>query len=256
MKKREKVQYALAALLALAGIVFITVRFWGMRFSGFLLLGAAAVLVIDVLLTQKARDGKKSWRRLKGLFTFGMTLLVVNLISIEMFVIDNGNDPYKAFPAKAVVVLGAGVNGTEPSLSLRTRLDATLAYLEDHPDIPVVVSGGQGYGEEITEARCMADYLTAHGVEEGRLILEEQASNTAENLAFSRELLLEAGVDPAEDIVAVVTNDFHIARTKLIGERQDYDLMIGVPAKLPWKHLEINYYLREAFAVVKTVLFD
>ena len=72
-------------------------------------------------------------------------------------------------PADAVIVLGAGVNGTEPSLSLRTRLDAPLDYLEAHPDIPVVLTGGTGYGEEeISEAACMYDYLTAHGVGAGR----------------------------------------------------------------------------------------
>ena len=48
-------------------------------------------------------------------------------------------------------MLGAGVNWHEPSLSLKTRLEAALDYLEDHgPDVPVVLTGGQGYGEEIT----------------------------------------------------------------------------------------------------------
>ena len=100
-------------------------------------------------------------------------------------------------PADAVIVLGAGVNGTEPSLSLRTRLDTALDYLEAHPDIPAVLTGGTGYGEEISEAQCMYDYLTERGVEPDRLILEDQAANTAENFALSKPLLYEAGVDVA-----------------------------------------------------------
>ena len=119
-----------------------------------------------------------------------------------------------------------------------------------------MLTGGQGYGEEITEAQCMYNYLTERGVDADQLILEESASNTAENFAFSRELLKEAGVDPSADTVAVVTNDFHIARAKLLAARNGYGYAVGVPAELPWIHLEINYYLREAFAMVKSFLFD
>ena len=156
----------------------------------------------------------------------------------------------------AVIVLGAGVNGTSPSLSLKTRLDAALSYLEAYPDIPVVLTGGQGYGEDITEAACMYDYLTARGVEPERLILEEDASNTAENFEFSAPLLEAAGVEIGTDTVAVVTNDFHIARSRLIAAKKGYGVTYGVGAPIPWPHLEVNYYLREAFAVVKSVLFD
>lgn len=153
-------------------------------------------------------------------------------------------------------MLGAGVNGTTPSLSLATRLDAALSYLEAHPDIPVVLTGGQGYGEDITEAACMYDYLTERGVEPERLILEESASNTSENFAFSAPLLEAAGVDIATDTVAVVTNDFHVARSRLIARKKGYGVTIGVGAPIPWAHLEVNYSLREAFAVVKSVLLD
>ena len=201
-----------------------------------------------------------------GCAVFGLLLVLIRslgirfsgflLLGLEVFIINRGRSDMTPLPADAVIVLGAGVNGTEPSLSLRTRLDKAVDYLERWPDIPAVLTGGTGYGEEISEAACMYDYLTAHGVEPGRLILEDQASNTAENFAFSWELLTEAGVDPAEGRVAVVTNDFHIARSELIAAREGYGDVAGIPAPLPWVHLEINYTLREAFAMVKTFLFD
>ena len=56
--------------------------------------------------------------------------------------------------------------------------------------------------------------------------------------------------------MAVVTNDFHIARSRLIAAKKGYGVTYGVGAPIPWPHLEVNYYLREAFAVVKSVLFD
>ena len=255
MTKREKVQCILAALLSLAGVVLMTVRPWGMRFSGFLLAGLAAVLIVALLLDRWAA-ASKTGRLCRRIFQTALTLVLVPLICIEIYVINIGRSDLSALPADAVVVLGAGVNGTQPSLSLYTRLTAALDYLEENPGIPVVLTGGLGYGEEITEARCMYDWLTAHGVDGRRLILEEQAGNTAENFAFSRELLEKQGIDPAEDQVAVVTNDFHIARSRLIAARQGYGHAFGIPARLPWRHLEVNYYLREAFAMVKTWIFD
>lgn len=102
----------------------------------------------------------------------------------------------------------------------------------------------------------MYEYLTARGIDGERLLLEERASNTAENFTFSRHLLEEQGIHPATDTVAVVTNDFHVARARLIAQKKGYEATIGVGAPIPWLHLEVNYYLREAFAVVKSVLFD
>lgn len=53
-----------------------------------------------------------------------------------------------------------------------------------------------------------------------------------------------------------MTNDFHIARARLLAAKKGYGFTVGVPAELPWLHLEVNYYLREAFAMVKSALFD
>ena len=232
-RRRGQARLIGAAGCAVFGLLLVLIRSLGIRFSGFLLLGLAALQVVSWLLDRLAA-----------------------LLGLEVFIINRGRSDMTPLPADAVIVLGAGVNGTEPSLSLRTRLDKAVDYLERWPDIPAVLTGGTGYGEEISEAACMYDYLTAHGVEPGRLILEDQATNTAENFALSKPLLYEAGVDPAEGRVAVVTNDFHIARAELIAAREGYGDVAGIPAPLPWVHLEINYTLREAFAMVKTFLFD
>lgn len=245
----------IAAVLVLVGLVLILVRPLGMRFSGFLLLGLAALLVLEHLLNQWARRSRTGWRWHLA-FRAAVALVLIPLVLIEGVVISAGHrEPSGEIP-DAVIVLGAGVNGTQPSLSLQTRLDAALAYLEEYPEIPAVLTGGQGYGEEITEARCMYAYLTERGVDGERLILEEQASNTAENFGFSEELLRQAGIDPATDTVAVVTNDFHIARARLLAAKEGYGFTVGVPAQLPWLHLEVNYYLREAFAMVKSAVLD
>ena len=91
--------------------------------------------------------------------------------------------------------------------------------------------------------------------ENSRLLLEEKSANTAQNFRFSKALLEEYGLDTETAVIAVVTNDFHCFRAHMIARKQGLRT-IDVPAELPWWWLTANYYLREAFAVVKTALFD
>lgn len=255
LPRGQKRQCLLAVGLALIGVCLVCIRTLGLRFSGYLLLGAAALLAADVLLAQWAAASRRGrlWRRI---FRGGLAVVLVPLVGLECYVLNQSRPTMTALPADAMIVLGAGVNGTEPSLSLRTRLDAALDYLERWPDIPAVLTGGQGYGEEITEAACMYAYLTARGVDPQRLILEEHAENTSENFSLSREKLEQWGLDPAQATVAVVTNDFHLARARLIAQKEGYGATVGVPAPLPWFHLRVNYFLREPFAIVKSLLLD
>ena len=91
-----------------------------------------------------------------------------------------------------IIVLGAQVRGRKITDSLKRRLDSALAYLKEHPDVHVIVSGGQGKDEEVTEAYAMAQYLENAGIDRGRIIQEDASVNTLENLKFSRKLIEDA----------------------------------------------------------------
>lgn len=152
-----------------------------------------------------------------------------------------------------LVVLGAGVNGTVPSRSLRERLDAALNYLTEHPDAVAIVSGGQGPGEDITEAQCMYDYLTAHGIDPDRIWMEPQATNTLENLRFSLEIIKNYhGICPER--IAIVSSEYHLHRAKLFAGWLNLEPEL-VPARTEVFLLRWNYYLREVFAVWYYSLF-
>ena len=167
-----------------------------------------------------------------------------------------GEEDNSAGPVDAVIVLGAGVNGETPSAALWSRIAAAADYLEQHPDVPVVLSGGQGPGEYISEAEAMRRALWTNSESwNERYLLEDRSTSTAENFKYSKELLEEYGLDTDTAVIAVVTNDFHCFRTHLIAQRQGLHI-VDVPAELPWWWLTANYYVREAFAVVKTALFD
>jgi hypothetical protein len=91
----------------------------GMRFSGCLLLALAATLLAGMFLNWWARrSGTGQWCRLAFRTAVGLGLAILSVI--EVFVIHEGRKAIPEEGAAAVIVLGAGVNGTEPSLSLKT----------------------------------------------------------------------------------------------------------------------------------------
>lgn len=246
LTKRERLLFA-AALVFLALAVLL--RFVpGLRFSALLCLCATAVLFIFYLLEHFARRGHRAaaWCELAliAALLLGFSLFTV----LETMVVRGSFADESDAPVSAVIVLGAGVNGETPSLTLRTRIDAAAAYLEEHPDVPVVLSGGQGPGEAITEAECMRRALVRRGVDESRLYPEERSTSTQENLRYSRAILEELGVDPAQR-VAIVTSDFHLCRARLMWDGDTAAVPAHLPSALYFQCLTVNYFIREAFGL-------
>ncbi len=153
----------------------------------------------------------------------------------------------------AMVILGAQLRSDGPSLFLQRRLERALDYLAEHPDTLVVVSGGQGRTEPTTEAAGMEKFLRENGFS-GNILLEDQATDTGENLKFSKQVLADAGYDVADGVV-LVSNNFHLARCVLLGSRFGYNVstLSAVADHAPTR---VYNYLREPFALVKSFLFD
>ena len=242
-KRSERLTAALALAFCLLGLGLQ--RLPGVSFSGKLSWGLALVCLVLLGLSRLSRR-HRGWKILLRIAQIGLAALVLGLSAVEIWVIRAGHRDESAQPADAVIVLGAGVNGTTPSVALQTRIDAAERYLKAHPDIPAVLSGGQGPGEDISEARAMYNALTDRGIDPERLILEEQSANTRQNLQNSLALL----PDDYHKTVAIVTNDFHMGRVRLLLNAAGPGRVVQVPAKLPWWWLSANYYLRESFAVV------
>lgn len=242
------------AALACAGLTLALIPS-GIRFTGYFLLGCLLVWIAGLLICRWAKESRMG-KICKRVFFFGLALGTACLISIEILLLRCGEADNSALPVDAVIVLGAGVNGETPSAALRSRIQAADAYLEAHPEVPVVLSGGKGGGENISEAEAMRRALwRPDESENARFLLEDRSVNTAQNFRFSKALLEEHGVDTETAVIAVVTNDFHCFRSRMIAQRQGLRT-VDVPAELPWWWLTANYYLREAFAVVKTAIFD
>ena len=147
-----------------------------------------------------------------------------------------------------IIVLGAQVRGDRPSRALRMRIDTAADYLREHPSVQAVLSGGQGPGENMTEAECMRNALVEMGISEDRLILEDRSTSTWENLTFS------AGLVPLKKAgVGLVTQNFHVYRSVQLARRQHYERVSGIAA--PSEPVNFPHFMvREAFALVKEKL--
>lgn len=146
-----------------------------------------------------------------------------------------------------VIVLGCKVNGDRPSLSLLYRMEAALSYLEDNPDSLCIVTGKQGKDEVVTEASVMYRWFTEKGIAEEHLIAEDEASDTQENMAFSKRILDELG--ETEERVVIVTNDFHMYRALRYAEAEGLNAC-GLSAKTPW-WLYPTYVVREMYGILE-----
>jgi len=144
-----------------------------------------------------------------------------------------------------VIVLGARVRGETPSKSLYKRLQRAEKYLKENPSTIAVLSGGQGFGEDISEAEAMRRYLTAHGICKDRLRSEDQSTNTKENMKYSFAI-----IGDQDTRTGVITNNFHVYRSVAIGKKMGYKNLEGVAASSS-AILQVNYMVREFFAVIK-----
>ena len=239
---KRKLPLSWAAILALCVLGAGVLCFPGYRFSAGVIFGIALIVLFYQLLESWGRKHPKAARCLRR-WTTGILCAVLLAAAVTGVLIIHAGCGSADDDCDYLIVLGAGVNGTVPSLSLRERLDAAFTYLEGHPDTVAVLSGGQGSGEDITEAECMFRYLTAKGISPDRLIQENRATSTQENLAFSRKLI------PADaNRIGILSSEYHLLRARLMARDQGLEPVL-VSAKTTRLTLRINYYMREVAGV-------
>lgn len=244
-KALSGLKWLIPILLLLLGIFlygFVT----GHSFLGLILCGIAAVTVCYYVLSM---IGKRHPIAAKVLRTVLSSLLLLGILAagVTLALILQASQGQTDTQCEYIVVLGAKVNGTSPSLSLSERIGAARDYLAAHPNAIAVVSGGQGPDEGISEAQCMYNGLTAGGISPERIWMEDKATSTWENLNFSLDLIEEkTGVRP--DTVGLVSSEYHLFRASLFA-RDCGVTAVGIPAQTSWLTLRINYYLREVAGV-------
>lgn len=235
--KRIHPKWLLCALLALTG-AFLFLCLPGYKFAGLFLLVLGALIPTYHFLKDDF---------LRRVLTALLALCFV-VLSITGGVIARSAKGAENPEADYLIVLGCQVRGSVPSRMLRQRIDAAADYLNACPDSVAIVSGGMGPGEDITEAQCMADALTAAGIDPSRIILEDRATSTMENLRFSQALMAPGAT------VAIVSNEFHLYRAGQMAQMLGLQPKL-IPADTEYPILLASYTLREILAVWKFHLF-
>lgn len=177
------------------------------------------------------------------------TVLVIGLLVVgvtEAFIIEASfGDPREH--VDYVVVLGAKVRESGPSVSLWDRIYGARDYLLDHPDAIAIVSGGQGADEPMTEGQAMYDELVALGIDPNRVWIENKATSTWENLNFALDLIEgKTGLRPEK--LGVVSSEYHLFRASLFAKECGVDF-VGIPARTSRPGQLINHFMREVAGV-------
>lgn len=171
-------------------------------------------------------------------------ILMVCLIGFLAIYGQSDNVTYKE---DAVIVLGAGINGDVVTAPLAYRLEAAIRYFRKNPNVIIVVSGGQGFQEDIPESLAMKRYLINKGIPEVKIFRENKATSTFENFIYSKQILDNYFNKPYK--VVLITNNFHVYRATQISKIAGIN-STHYHADLDWYEGPIDYF-RESIAIIK-----
>ncbi len=227
--------YGIAVFLIRSGTMFYAV--WLAMGAGFLLLGFLSRIRFYDRLPKIART----------------LLLIAAALAILLFLICEGF-VLKGFGSRApagldyLIVLGAQVREDGPSAVLKYRLDAAANYLQENENTLCIVTGGKGEGEPSTEGDGMRKYLLQQGIAPERIIVEDRARNTVQNIQFSSQLMTSPDAP-----TALVTNNFHVTRAMALARKQGLTDIYAIAAPSDPLYLPNNMF-REFFGLTKDFL--
>lgn len=215
--------------------------------SNFNLGNILTLLLGIVLLSVGVFWEKMRTKAPKWLKTTFFTLLAVVLIFASSLYFYGKTDNV-TYDEDAIIVLGAGLRGSRPSSTLKGRLSAAYDYHKENPKALIVVSGGKGHDEDITEAEAMEKYLINLGVPKEKIVKEEKSTSTYENFVFSKEIL--DGLLGDNYKIAYISNDYHVFRAGKIARDSGFENTTHTHSDTIW-HSVLPGVLRECTGVAK-----
>ena len=150
---------------------------------------------------------------------------------------------------KTILVLGSRINqNKKPAKITQERLDAALLLAKNNPQAKIIVSGAKGADEPVSEAFSMKNYLITHHISADRIISEDKAGDTAENIAYSKKYF--------DGKTVIVTSDFHLYRALYLAKHEGVKVE-GFAAKTKANNLLYypNYYGHEILGLIYAFVF-
>ena len=245
MKQFHILPWCLIAVL-LAAAFALKFVFWGYSFSALVCCCLAGILAFYEITGMLLPTFPAVIPIVRRVFTVCLVIGIA-VVSITEGIIIKASFGNPEETVDYVVVLGAKTRVTGPSASLWDRIYAAYDYLEAHPDVTAVVSGGKGDDEPMAEALSMRDELVALGIDPERIGVEDQATSTWENLHFSLDLIEQrTGTRPTK--LGVLSSEYHLYRASLFAKACGVEF-VGIPARTSRVSQMINHFMREVAGV-------
>ncbi len=197
-------------------------------------------------------DKKKLWEKVpkvlryifRGMIAAGLAVFIIcqGCILSQFFSKGDAGADY-------IIVLGAQMKDWGPSVVYKHRLDAAVEYLNNNPDTMVVVTGGQGANESISEGEGGKAYLIEQGISEDRILVEKESVDTSQNIQYAIALI----DNPDDKQIGIVTNNFHVFRGTMLAKRYTNADISGIAAFTEYLYLP-NNMVRECFGILKDVM--
>ena len=255
MAKRKKSIYIFSEIIGILLILYylmLKMMFGFVAFSNIFCMLGIVLLIYGYVELKFNID---IWRHIPKVYRIIITTLfaigLVIFIGIESIIIYNGHHHDTEKP-DYLVVLGAGLRGRSISASLLYRLETALDFHDMYPDVKIVVSGGQGEGEDMTEALAMRNFLVDNGVDPSMIIMEDKSTNTYENFLYTKNVL-EEETGKEDFTITIISNNFHMYRAKFLAKEVGFNTY-GYPAP-SHKASALVFYVREFFGVIKAYIF-
>lgn len=189
---------------------------------------------------------KVIWKIVKFCVFIGLAICIIFAAIIGSF-------GFFAKPKKSdcIIVLGCQVKGTVPSPFLAARLDEGIRLFKEGYSNYIIVSGGKGTGEEISEAEAMKNYLVTKGIDKNKIIMEDKSLSTMENLGFSKALMDSKGFKNA----IIVSNKYHLKRASVMARKNGIvDASFSGVYVSKYPSFEITGFIREIPALIRLYL--
>lgn len=244
------ISYLFAIVLVLDGLILISLN--KINFGTVLPVFIGLMILLSLIFQSKITKIRKKYLRFDQFWKLTWGLFGVWLLSLFAFFIYLGynsqNQSVTATP-DAIIVLGSGLIGDQPSPTLKARLDRAAELSAQFPDPNIIVTGGLSFDQKFTEAEVMKKYLIKNYPIPQKLVLEESESTSTElNLKNSLPILKSLGLDLNSEIV-IVTSDFHTPRAAAIARHQGYSNITSISSHTPLS-TRYNAWLREYFAYI------
>jgi uncharacterized SAM-binding protein YcdF (DUF218 family) len=122
-------------------------------------------------------------------------------------------------PADAAVVLGAAVRTTGPSPVYVERINHAVELYRSGAVKYIIMTGGKGLGERVTEADAGREQAIAAGVPPDVILTETRSRDTRQNLANVKPIIAQHGIGK----VLIVSDPLHMARAMQMAADEGLD---------------------------------